>query len=380
MPHLSPQSALTHKIAFSMAKGMCGDTAVEMLNRIGSPSDFCTLPASQLTALAGVQSRIFGDAYRSELIERAEKEALFVKHNSIKAAFYTDDDYPARLKECSDAPMLIYSLGKCDLNFGRAVAIVGTRHATPYGIDFTARLVKDLAAIAPGSAIISGLAFGIDVAAHKAALASGLPTVGVLAHGLTTIYPAEHRPTAAKIVEKGGALVTEYPSDYQINRGSFLARNRIVAGIADCVVVVESDLRGGSMSTARMASGYGREVFAVPGRVNDQYSRGANRLISDNTAAMITCAADLAEAMGWEPAPALPLDKPQAEPLPAELQAIVDHLRSHPESTVNDLCVALDTPYSAISDRIFRLEMADRISILPGGRFALRGCLKINVN
>lgn len=371
MHTLSPHLLLAHRIAFSMAKGMRGDTAVEMLKRIGSPSDFCTLPPAQLMAMAGVQTRIFAHDYRAELLARAEKEALFVEHNSIRAAFRGDADYPSRLLECSDAPMMIYALGKCDLNFRRSVAIVGTRHATPYGIDFATRLVKDLAKIAPGTAIISGLAFGIDVAAHKAALSAGLPTVAVMAHGLTTIYPAEHRSVAAKIVESGGALVTEYPSDYQINRGSFLARNRIVAGLADCVVVVESDLRGGSMSTARMASDYGREVFAVPGRVNDQYSRGANRLIATNTAAMITCAGDLAEMMGWQLQPTLPLESPAPPPLPAELQAIVDFLRSNPDATINDLCVALDTPYATISDRIFRLEMADRITILPGGRFAI---------
>lgn len=367
----STRSSLVHDIAFSMAKGMVGDVGIEMLRRIGSSTDYCTATPERLRTLSGVTSAIFAADYRKELLDRAEKEAFFTSVNNISVLTHHSTGYPKRLTNCSDAPLLLYSLGRCDLNGRHFVSIVGTRHATPYGIDFTTRLVADLARMIPDVAIVSGLAFGIDVAAHKAALAAGVPTIAVMAHGLKTIYPAEHRSVASKIIESGGAIVTEYPSDYQINRGSFLARNRIVAGLSDCVVVVESDMRGGSMSTARTASNYGRDVFAVPGRANDQYSRGTNHLIATNTAALITCAKDITEQMNWGIAPTLDFGATETkQPLSPELQVLLNYIKSHPDNTINEMCVDLSLPYSILSDRIFQLEMADRIMLLPGGKFA----------
>lgn len=365
--------SLKHRIAFALAKGMVGDTAQAMLRRTGSARAFFSLKPGQLAALTSSRSQIFSDAYRQDLLTRAEREELFVTTNGISPLWYGEEGYPHRLADCSDAPMMLYMLGKCELNFRHAVAIVGTRHATHYGIDFTTRLVTDLAQKLPGVAIISGLAFGIDVAAHKAALAASTPTVAVMAHGLSTIYPAEHRSVAAKIVESGSAIVTEYTSDYQINRGSFLARNRIIAGLSDCTVVVESDYKGGALATARIASAYNRDVFAVPGRTTDIYSRGTNKLIASNAAALITCADDLIAHMNWTPA------APKAEqptlftPLPPEQQQIIDFITEKPDCTINDICVGLGITYATATDRIFQLELSDRLAMLPGGRFAIVG-------
>lgn len=368
---MTQPESLRHKIAFSLAKGMVGDTALSMLRRAGSAQAFFQFTTGQLSALTSSRSQIFTDSYRSELLKRAEREELFVTSNGIKAMWLGEDTYPQRLANCPDAPVMLYSLGRCDLNFQHAVAIVGTRHATHYGIEFTAKLVSDLARKLPGVAIVSGLAYGIDVAAHRAALDADTPTVAVMAHGLNTIYPSEHRTMAARIVEKGGAIVTEYTSDYQLNRGSFLARNRIVAGLCDCTVVVESDYKGGALATARIASAYNRDVFAVPGRTTDIYSRGTNRLIANNAAALITCADDLIACMNWTAHAEEPEQPALFIPLSDEQQAIIDFITERPDCTINDICVGLGINYASASDRIFQLELADRLAMLPGGRFSI---------
>ena len=259
----------------------------------------------------------------------------------------------------------------CISDSAHTVGIVGTRHATHYGIDFTRRLVADLARMIPGVCIVSGLAYGIDVTAHQAALDASAPTVGVLAHGLNMIYPAEHRSVAAKMVERGGALVTEYPSSSKIYKQNFLKRNRIVAALSDALVVVESDYRGGSLSTARIASLYNRDVFALPGRITDTYSRGTNSLIANSTAAVITSAEDLVKQMGW--AASVAPEQPRLfTPLAPELQQLLDYIAANPQATANDLCVRLGISYATLSDRLFRLEMEEAITTLPGGRFAAR--------
>lgn len=362
---------LKYQIAFSMLKGVNGNTARTLLHRVGSVRAFFELKPNELALLTGANSDIFDHEYRQKLLAEAEREANFVEVNKIRHSFITDSDYPRRLENCDDCPSMTYSLGRYDFDSPHTVGIVGTRHATPYGIDFTRRLVADLAKMMPGICIISGLAYGIDVTSHQAALEAGTPTVGVLAHGLNTIYPAEHRSVAAKMVERGGGLITEYPSSAKIYKQSFLKRNRIVAALSDALVVVESDFRGGSISTARIASMYNREVFALPGRVTDTYSRGTNSLIASNTAAIITSAEDLIKQMGWQPA--APPEPPRLFPaLAPELQQLFDYISSHPEVTVNDLCVRLGISYATLSDRLFRLELEEVIVTLPGGRFAIR--------
>lgn len=355
----------------SMAKGLQGDALRELLRRAGSPSDFFRYSQQELSVLAGVQAPVFDRAYRDRLLSDALAEKVFAQSNDIKCRFLTDPEYSERLAACSDAPSLYYQLGDADLGADHVVAVVGTRHATPYGVDFTTRLVDDLAKMFPGIIILSGLAYGIDVAAHKAALNAGTPTVAVLGHGLQMIYPADHRGVAARIISTGGALITKYGSRETVHRGNFLARNLIVAGLCDCVVVVESDYRGGSMSTARAASLYGREVAALPGRSTDVYSRGTNRLIAQDIAHLITSAEDLAKVMGWEPEkPCAGKSSPMLfQPLSQIEQTIYDYILKHPEVTENDLCVALSLPYAKICSTVFNLEMKDYLLKLPGGLF-----------
>lgn len=362
---------LEARIAFSMLNGINLSTGRELLRRLGSVEAVFAAGEESMASAIGRRGGIASAAVREDAVRRAASEAAFVRSNHVRALFFTDEDYPQRLLECDDAPALVYALGDTPLNSMRTVAIVGTRHCTAYGQEFTRRLVAGLAErYGRDIAIISGLAYGVDVAAHRAALQAGLPTVGVMANPLNTVYPAEHRDVAVRMVREGGMLLSEYSTDQSVHRGFFLARNRIVAGLADAVVVVESDLRGGAMSTARMASAYGRELFAAPGRATDVYSRGCLDLIARNMASVVRDADDIAEALGWQPE-----ESGSQKQLLLELtevqQSVVEHLRRHPESTVNDMCVALGMKYASLSSLLFELEMADVLMTVPGGRYVV---------
>ncbi len=362
---------LCSKIALGMLGGINLSTARELVRRAGSPEAVFERSEAELKALLGRGASLAGAEYRLEVCERARREEVFVRENRIRTLYFADEDYPRRLLDCDDAPALLYAVGDTPLDELRTVAIVGTRRCSAYGQDFTSRLVADLAGLYGRVAIISGLAYGIDVAAHRAALREGLPTVAVMANGLNTVYPAEHRDTASRMVREGGMLLSEYPSSAKIHRGFFLARNRIVAGLADAVVVVESDMRGGAMATARIAAAYGRELFAAPGRVTDAGSRGCLDLIVRREASLIRSAEDIGDALGWTPRPSEGSQKEMVFELTPEQQAVVDHIRLNPQHSVNDMCVALARPFASLSSILFELEMADVVMTLPGGRYAV---------
>ncbi|MFG6386473.1 MAG: DNA-processing protein DprA [Muribaculaceae bacterium] len=361
------------RIAFSMAKGINYATANELCRRLGSVDRLFDAPLDEIWAAVGAKKPFADESARRALICRAEAERNFIEKNHIRTLFFTDDDYPHRLTMCDDAPAMLYSLGNCDLNSNHIISIVGTRRSTPYGNSITERIIGDLADALPSLVVVSGLAYGIDVAAHRAALACKVPTVAVVAHGLNTIYPADHRDVAARIVREGGAIVTEYPSDSAMHRGNFLARNRIVAGMSDIVLIVESDEKGGSMVTASIAQGYGREVGAIPGRTTDRYSRGPNRLIHDNAAVMIRDASDIIELMNWavRRPEGTQNTLPFAEISP-EAKPVVDYLRNNPDATVNEMTTYLGIPFKTLSALLMEMEMDDLIDSIPGGRFMLK--------
>ena len=305
------------------------------------------------------------------LVEFAEKEMEFIESKGIRLVCYGDEAYPCRLTECADAPLVLHSLGNADLNARRIVSIVGTRHASEYGKALCENFVADLARFAPGTLIVSGLAYGIDVCAHRAALKAGLPTIGVLAHGLDRIYPGAHRATAKQMLENGG-LLTEFMSGTNSFPSNFVQRNRIVAGMADATVVVESASKGGSLITASLALGYDRDCFAFPGRVNDQYSQGCNELVSRNRAALITSAYDFVEAMNWEVATA----KKSAEDLQTELfpdlspdeTAVMTALRENSDGLqVNQMVVQLNIPINKLLPLLFEMEMKGLVKAVAGG-------------
>ena len=359
------------RLAFSMISGVNASTGRILLSKLSDERRFFTEPAHTLKALTAMNDRLLADDYRNNLMLRAERERAFTDISHIRRLYFTDTDaYPRRLAECNDAPAMLYSLGSCSLDSPHMVAIVGTRHATEYGAEAARRIVERLAESVEGVVIVSGLAYGIDVAAHRAALQCNIPTVAVVAHPLNTIYPADHRDVASRIVAQGGAIVSEYSTGEAVHRGNFLARNRIIAGLCDLTIVVESDLRGGAISTANCARAYDREVMAVPGRIGDKYSRGCNLLIQNCTASMLADPAAVPAMMGWPVRPKEGEQQSLKLELPPDQEMLLKLISDNPNLTVNDIVARTGMPYSHLADLLFQLEMAGLVSALPGSRYA----------
>lgn len=358
---------LKYQLAFSMLKNIDITMAEQILARVETEENFFTLRENQLGALFQMPSKFVSDSTRQELLRQADKEEIFIGKNNIDCLYFGNHNYPSRLRNCSDGPVMLYQLGCNVLESRHIVAIVGTRHATHYGVETTRTIVRQLAEKLDDLVIVSGLAYGIDVAAHKAAIECGIPTVAVMAVPLTTIYPSDHRNVAVNIIRHGGALLTEYTTSDTIHKANFLARNRIVAGISDATVVVESDSKGGALFTATIAGEYNREVFAVPGRLSDKYSRGTNALIASNRAHILASVDELIEIMNWTPKPvegeqqALKLELTESE------QKIHDYLSDNPGARVNDIMTATGIHPGQIKDLLFTLEMKDLVASLPGG-------------
>ena len=304
------------------------------------------------------------------LTENAEKELEFIEKNNIKPIYIGEKKYPYRLFECDDAPLVLFTLGNTDFNAKHIVSIVGTRHASEYGKGLCENFVADLAKLIPDTLIVSGLAYGIDICAHRAALKAGMPTVGILAHGLDRIYPNTHRSTAKNMLENGG-LATEFMSGTNPLPPYFVQRNRIVAGLADATVVIESASKGGSLITASLAQSYSRDCFAFPGRVNDQYSQGCNELVSHNKAALITSAYDFVEAMGWDSCLRKKGEELQTELFPElseQESKIISALRACDDGLqINQMVVMLDTPINRLMPLLFEMEMKGYIKAVAGG-------------
>lgn len=305
------------------------------------------------------------------VFERAKRELEFAGKNGIECICLGDKRYPSRLRECQDAPLVLFFKGKADLNALRMVSLVGTRNATEYGRELCDKFVSRLHELCPDVTVVSGLAYGIDIAAHRAALAAQIPTIGVLAHGLDRIYPAVHRKTAIEMLENGG-LLTEYMSQTNPDRQNFVQRNRIVAGMCDATIVVESAAKGGALITAGLAESYHRDCFAFPGRVGDSYSQGCNQLVRDNKASMILNADDFVKAMGWDGNN--DCQRPQAiqrqlfVDLTEEEERLMDILQAQPQGIqINALVVEADIPINRISALLFELEMKGLVKALTGG-------------
>lgn len=307
-----------------------------------------------------------------EAVRRSETELAYARSKHIQCICYNDKEYPELLRQCPDAPLVLYFFGNVPLNHQRMISIVGTRKCTEYGKDIIRNFVADLSQNYPDTLIVSGLAYGVDIHAHQAALEHEMDTVGVLAHGLDMIYPARHRATAAKMTHQGG-LLTEYMSHSQINKGNFVRRNRIVAGMCHATVVVESAGKGGALITAGLAGDYDREVFAFPGRIYDQYSEGCNKLISRNQAHLIQSASDFMRLMGWEEKTKnMKVEEPLLLPnLSADEQAIVNLLRGQDSMQINRISIETNLSYSQVSSALFELELKGLVAVLGGARYRL---------
>ena len=312
----------------------------------------------------------------NEALTRAEAEMEFIQRHSIQALTISDDNYPRRLAECPDAPLIVFYKGSADLNQRYIVGMVGTRRCTNYGQDLVRRFISRLKELCPQVLIVSGLAYGIDICAHRNALEYGFETVGVLAHGLDTIYPGHHRSTAVEMVGHGG-LLTEYVSMTEPLPNNFRQRNRIVAGISDAVVVIESALKGGALITARIAQDYGRDVLAFPGSVGAPYSEGCNNLIRDNRAGLITSADDFVSAVGWQTeaqaaaVQAQGIERSLFPDLSDEEQTIVSQLQQDGDLQLNVLSVKTNIGIGRLTALLFQLEMKGVVRPLAGGSYHL---------
>lgn len=311
-----------------------------------------------------------------EAMKRADFELKYMQEHGIRALTLMSDDYPQRLSECPDAPIILYYIGNADLNQTKIVSIVGTRRMTTYGQDLIRRFVNDLRLQCPQVLIVSGLAYGVDIHAHRQALENGYPTVGVLAHGLDMIYPYRHRETAAKMIQNGG-LLTEFMTQTNADKPNFVRRNRIVAGMADAVVLVESAAKGGGLITCEIAQSYDRSVFAFPGHVGQEFSEGCNHLIRDNVAGLIMNADDFVKAMGWQDetrrkqALADGIERSLFPNLAPEEQQIVSLLQATNDLPLNHLSVKSNIPIGQLTAILFQLEMKGVVKPLAGGMYHL---------
>lgn len=312
----------------------------------------------------------------SRLREKAETELEWDEKHGVEALTMTDARYPERLKHCDDAPLVLFYKGTADLNQQHIINIVGTRRCTVYGQDLIRRFIADLKQLCPGVLIVSGLAYGVDINAHRNALEQGFETVGVLAHGLDELYPPRHRDTARQMLRQGG-LLTEYTTQTNPDKLNFVRRNRIVAGICDATILVESAARGGGLITCRIARDYGRDVFAFPGNVGAEYSEGCNNLIRDNGAALITSAEDFVRAMGWqeeqkvEQARHEGIERQIFPNLSDDEQRVVQVLQKQNDLQANVLSVQTGFSIQKLTTLLFGLEMKGVVRALAGASYHL---------
>ncbi len=365
---------LLHQIALSLVPQVGAVTAKTLVQYCGSAEAVFQSSRSALLKIPGIGA-VVADQIKNELpLRRAEREITFLEANGVKAVFFTDPAYPFRLKQCYDCPAILFFKGTTLdlLNADRMVGIVGTRQPTELGKALCEEFVEGL--MAYKVVVVSGLAYGVDVTAHRKASSLGVPNIGVLGHGLGSIYPSEHRQVAAKMLEQGG-LLSEYISEVKPDREHFPMRNRIIAGMVDALLVVETAASGGSMITADLARQYARDIFAIPGRVRDAKSAGCNYLIKNDVARLVESAEEIALSMRWDDAhtvargvqTALLLD------LPPEEQLVLGIVQTQPEIAIDALVRTADLPSGVVANAILNLEFKGIIRTLPGKRYIICG-------
>lgn len=364
-----------YSIALNLVDKVGGVKARQLLSYCGSAEAVFSTPKAKLLKIPMVGDKIVSLIMQKDILQQAEAEVKKAEKQGVKIVAYTDAHYPIRLKQYADAPFVFYIKGNVNLNAERAVAIVGTRAATEYGKTFTEELVKELKPYQP--LIVSGLAYGIDIAAHQASLKYGLPTIGVMASGIDVIYPATHQGTARQMTQQQGGIMTEARFGMQPDARKFPARNRIIAALADAVVVVEAKASGGALITANIANDYHKDVFAVPGDIHRKTSEGCNNLIKQHKAHLMTAAKDIAYIMNWE------VDGKNksaqqsllfnALPEHPEEKEIVVLLQKQPNQTLSldEISWKLKMPLSKVSATLLSLELQGYLKSLPGKKFTL---------
>lgn len=347
---------------------LVGDiVAKRLINHIGSAEEVFKAKPSQLTSIDGVGTILINNLKNQEVFKKAESELKFISQNNIDTAFFQDDHYPEKLKHCADGPLLLFTSGNINFVNRKIISIVGTRQITPQGTEFCKKLIADLAPLDP--IIVSGFAYGVDIVAHQAAMEHNLQTIAVVAHGLNQIYPSAHKKYVAKMEQNGG-FMTEFWSSSNPDKENFVRRNRIVAGMSEATIVIESADKGGSLITANMANDYNRDVFAVPGRTTDKYSQGCNNLIKTQKANLLTSAADLIYILNWDIE-----EKPKAiqkqlfVSLNDEEQKVYDFLQQNGKELMDIIALRCDFPIFKISGILLNMELKGVIRPLPGKLF-----------
>ncbi|MES2514379.1 MAG: DNA-processing protein DprA [Bacteroidota bacterium] len=356
---------LTYQIGLTLLDGVGDVLAKNLLAYCGSAEQVFKTGKTQLEKIPGIGSITANAIHQSKILARAEQEVEFINDNKIQALFFTDKNFPQRLRNCNDSPVMLYYKGNADLNTDKIVAVVGTRTPSMYGKQTTEKFISELTD--SGCLVVSGLAYGIDITAHKTSLDVGLPTIGVLAHGLDRIYPSVHSNYAERMIAQGG-LLTEFMSETNPDKENFPKRNRIVAGMCDALVVVESKRGGGSLITATIANSYNKDIFAFPGRAGEILSEGCNGLIKSNRANLIESSADLMYIMNWNQG-----DKKKAKSqiplllnLSDEEQSIIKAFDNKNQLHVDEICYATNFPISKTSGHLLQLEFSNVIKSLPG--------------
>lgn len=359
---------LFNTLALLRIEGVGDIVAKKLINHCGSAEDVFASKKTQLTAIEGIGDILYNNLKNKEVLKLAEAEVKFIKDNVVKPLFYLEKDYPERLKHCIDGPVLIFTSGDISLEGRKTISIVGTRQMTSYGSDFCRKLIEDLAPLDP--VIISGFAYGVDIHAHQVAMDNKLKTIGVVAHGLNQVYPKPHKKYVAKMEENGG-FITEFWSTSNPDKENFVKRNRIVAGLSEATIIIESADKGGSLITANIANDYNRDVFAVPGRITDKYSMGCNNLIKEQKANVLTDAADLIYMLNWqlEEKKQKPVQKQLFVSLENDEQRVYDYLQKNGKELMDIIALQCEMPIYKISSLLLNMELKGVIRPLPGKLF-----------
>lgn len=359
---------LLNALALMRVDGVGDIVAKKLINHLGSAEAVFAAKKSQILAIDGIGEMVYNNLKNTAVFKLAEAEVKFVRDNKIKATFYLEKEYPERLKHCVDGPVVLFTSGNIDLEGRKTLSIVGTRQMTSYGADFCRKLIEDLAPLNP--VIISGFAYGVDIHAHAIAMEQNLQTIGVVAHGLNQVYPKVHKKYVAKMEENGG-FMTEFWSSSNPDKENFVKRNRIVAGLSEATIIIESADKGGSLITANIANDYNRDVFAVPGRITDKYSMGCNSLIRGQRANLLTDAADLIYMLNWqlEETKKQPVQKQLFIELDTEEQKVYDYLQKNGKELMDVIALQCEMPIFRISSLLLNMELKGVIRPLPGKLF-----------
>lgn len=365
--HAMNETELYYLLALQKVEGVGDIIAKKLLTHCGNAAAIFTTKTSQLAAIDGIGSVLISKLKNKSIFAKAEAELNYIKNNGITVSYFQDETYPERLKHCIDGPLLLFSSGKIDFNNRKIISIVGTRNITSYGTEFCKNLISDLAPLNP--IIVSGFAYGVDIVAHQGAMENDLQTIGIVAHGLDQIYPSSHKKYVSKMEQNGG-FMTEYWSGTNPEKENFVKRNRIVAGISEATIVIESAIKGGSLITANLANDYNRDVFAVPGRTSDKLSLGCNNLIKTQKANLLTSAADLVYILNWDIEKATrSVQKKLFVTLENEEQKIYDYLLKSGKEMLDIIALECDFPIYKLSGILLNMELKGVVRPLPGKLF-----------